>query len=116
MPTAKPCLGYPSRSDAVMALTENGLSDHQIACKTGIPKKNIGALRISAQRKRQGLSARAADEDVRTVRVPIETLDRLAPAATERGIAVNALARWLLDEITESDLVDAVLDDGVADA
>ena len=115
MPARKPCLGYRSRSDAVLALTEAGRSVDQIAAMTDIPKGNVSALMTSARRRRRNLPPRPADEHERTVRVPIDILDRLAPAASERGISVNALARWLLQEIAEAGLVGAVLDDGAAD-
>lgn len=111
MPAPKPCLGYRSRSDAVLALTEAGRSVDQIAAMTGIPKGRVSALKTSARRRRRNLPARLHKHQ-RTVCVPIDILDRLAPAASERGISVNALARWLLQEIAEAGLVGAVLDDG----
>ena len=57
MPARKPCLGYRSRSDAVLALTEAGRSVDQIAAMTDIPKGNVSALMTSARRRRRNLPA-----------------------------------------------------------
>ena len=114
MPAPKPCLGYRSESDAVLALTEAGNTVDQIAAMTGIAKGKVSALKASARRRRRHMPARL-NKHQRTVCVPIDILDRLAPAASERGISVDALVRWLLKEIAEAGLVGAVLDDGAAD-
>jgi len=119
MPKHK-CLGYPSRSEAVLALTEQGLKDSEIATRTGIPRKNISkfryyALRHSACRRRDASLCRKADADFRTVRCPIETLDGLRPFAAAQGVTVNELVCRLLDAIVADHLVAAVLDDEETD-
>jgi len=58
---------------------------------------------------------RPAERCARTVVVPVDILDRLAPHAVQRGLTVNALVRDLLDEIAERGLVGTVLDDGDPD-
>lgn len=103
MPRPEPCLGYPSRSAAVLALRERGLSHHQIAARTGIPVENIGALYHSARRSRDG---------VRSMPVQVATLKALAPAAEARGLTIAELVDRLLGAIADGQLVDAVLDDG----
>lgn len=52
----KPCLGYRSRSEAIRALRDQGLTTEAIAEKTGIPKNKIGALESYGKhgRDRQG--------------------------------------------------------------
>lgn len=47
----------------------------------------------------------------RPIRVAIETLETLQPAARERGISVPELAQKLLDTIASEKMVTAVLDD-----
>lgn len=115
MPARKPCLGYRSESDAVLALTEAGRTVDQIAAMTGIAKSRVSTLMTYARRRRRRNLPARLHKHQRTVCVPIDILDRLAPAASERGISVDALVRWLLQEIAEAGLVGAVLDDGAAD-
>lgn len=47
----------------------------------------------------------------RTIVVSRDTLDALTPAATRRGVTVNALCRQLLGAIADDNLTGAVLDD-----
>ena len=42
MSSAKPCLGYPSRTDAVLALRDLGQSDREIARRIGIGRHGKG--------------------------------------------------------------------------
>jgi DNA-binding NarL/FixJ family response regulator len=44
MGAPKPCLGYPSRSAAIAALREQGLSDQEIADRIGIKLCNVRDL------------------------------------------------------------------------
>jgi len=105
MPAAKPVLGYPSRTDAAIALRGKGLDDRTIARNLGIPPKNVSAL-ISS---RKNLKRSTAMQ--RTVVVDVDILDALRPSATDRGISVNKLCRDLLATIAEDELADAILDD-----
>lgn len=41
---AIPCLGYPSRTAAVLALRGQGLSTREIAVRIGIEVKTVAAL------------------------------------------------------------------------
>lgn len=108
--TAKPCLGYSSRTEAVIGLRRLGLTTAQIADRIGIEHSTVTALEHSGMRstKRQG---RPAEEHGRTVLFPIDILDRLRPAAARRGMAVNSLARRIVETVIDDNLIDSVLDD-----
>lgn len=108
MPAAKPTLGYPSRTEAVLGLRREGLSAPQIADKIGIDVKAVAALEASAGRR--GGVRRPADRG-RVVLLPAETLRALGPAAAQRGITANCLARRIVKAVVADGLVDAVLDD-----
>ena len=107
MGAAKPCLGYPSRTDAVLALRAQGMTNHQIALKTGISLSSVAAL-ISAKKYK-----RPADLHQKTVRVDNDVLEALRPFAAERGIEVNQLCRNLLAAIVDDELANAILDDAL---
>lgn len=101
----KPCLGYPSRIDAVTALREFGLSHYEIAQRTGI---QVGAVRaLSSARQRSGRTIPI----YRSVPLPIEELHALHPHAARRGIHPNALARRIVATVIRDGMIDAVLDD-----
>jgi hypothetical protein len=57
----------------------------------------------------RGPAGRSASQ--RTVIFSVETLDRLAPHARRRGITINELARQLVEEALDANLVDGILDD-----
>ncbi|PNW61817.1 UNVERIFIED_CONTAM: hypothetical protein BEN50_25685 [Euhalothece sp. KZN 001] len=99
MPKCKPCLGYPSRTAAVLDLARQGHSDAEIAELTGIPHAHVAPLRHSGRRS------------FAPVRVPRDTLYGLRVLAAGRGMSVNELACRLLDAIVAGDLAAAVLDD-----
>lgn len=106
----KPTLGYPSRTEAVLALREQGISTKEIAKRIGIATSTVVALEHSA-----GCSPKRAERPSeklgRTIVVPIDVLDTLKPHATKRGISVNALVRRIVETVSDDDLVDGVLDD-----
>ena len=107
--SAKPTLGYASRTDAVCALREQGVSTPEIARQLGVQPKTVTALEHSAGRRR--CSPRPAEEMGRTVVFPIYVLDALRPHAARRGIHVNTLARLIVETVVDEAMVDAVLDD-----
>lgn len=109
MAAPKPCLGYPSRSAAVMALRAEGKSTKAIARLIGIPETTVSALEHSAKRTRR--HTRPAETNGRTVVVPLDILRRLAEPAQQRRISVNELARRILDAAADDNLADAILDD-----
>lgn len=112
MPSAKPCLGYPSRTDAVLALRANGLTTSAIAARIGIESTTVTALEASA-RRRSASRTHAPRPPQRPDAIPIDsqTLRALRPHAARRQISVPQLVRRLLDLMVDDSLVDALLDD-----
>ena len=106
--TAKPTLGFPSRTEAMFALRRQGKTDRQIAAAMGVSVKTLSALAQSADRKR---APRPAEDMGRTVVVPIGVLDALKPHAERRNLSVNALVRRIVETVADEGMIDAVLDD-----
>jgi transcriptional regulator with XRE-family HTH domain len=104
--TAKPSLGYPTRTDAVLALRREKLSTREIASRLGIDPKTVTALESSAGRK-----LRPAEQLGRTILFPVDILDALAPYAARRNCHVNQLARRIVEQVVDDGIVDAVMDD-----
>ena len=109
MPAAKPCLGYPSRTEAVVALKRSGLSTRAIAERIGIQMKTVVALEHSSDRWRK---PRPSERMGRTVVFPVDVLDALALHAAKRGMHANRLACLIVATVVDDGMVDAVLDDG----
>lgn len=107
--SAKPTLGYASRTDAVIALRRQSLSTNEIAARLGIEHKTVTALEHSAGRPRR--RPRPAEEMGRTILFPIDILDALRPHAARRGMHVNQLARRIVEQVVDDGIVDAVMDD-----
>lgn len=107
MGAAKPTLGYPSRTAAVLALRSQGLDDVEIACRIGIRREAVSALAWSAEGRRR----RPAEANGRTVVFPVTVLARLIPYAAARSISTNELARRIVEAAVDDSIVDAVLDD-----
>lgn len=96
MGAPKPCLGYPSRIDAVIALVREGCTMPEVAQRTGEKVTVVSADLLNACKP--GL------------RVPLRKA--LAPAAEARGITPEQLAARLLVELAlDRALLDNVLDD-----
>lgn len=106
----KPAFGYPSRSEAVLAMRKQGHSTSDIADKLGIETKTVFALEHSAMRA-QKRQRRPAEEHGRTVLFSVDVLDRLRPHAAKRGIHANHLARLIVETAIDEGLIDALLDD-----
>ena len=116
---AIPCLGYPSRTAAVLALRGQGLSTREIAVRIGIEVKTVAAL--------EGSSARADRQPQRRSREPgtihrnrigidATSIGRLRHHAVRRGIPVDLLIEQIVMVVADDNLVDALLDDGADDA
>lgn len=103
MPRRKPTLGYPSLTDAVVALRAEGLTQAQVAARIGIRPANVSALECQARRCR--------DRSERIVAFRAVLLDRLLPHARQRGISTHEMARQIVETVIEADIVDAVMDD-----
>jgi transcriptional regulator with XRE-family HTH domain len=110
MGAAKPCLGYPSRTAAVLGLRQQGLNTGQIAQAIGIKPQTVTALECGSSRPQRERS----DYQYlgRAVLVPTDVLDALGPHAAKRGISVNNLARLIVSTVVDEGMIDAVLDDG----
>ena len=110
MGSAKPCLGYPSRTAAVAGLRSQGLTTRMIADAIGIAEKTVIALECSGARStaREPLPGAVAG---RGVTVPIDILNALAPHAAKRGCHTHTLARAILAIVVDDDMVDAIMDD-----
>ncbi len=105
-----PTLGYVSRTDAVLALTRQGLGPREIASKLGIDLDAVYALRASG---RERIAPRLAPVHRPRRQIEIDTviLTALSRPAAARGVSVTELVRQLLAAIVEDELVAAVLDD-----
>lgn len=110
--SAKPTLGYATRTDAVLALRAQGLTNTAIAGKLGIEPKTVSAL--ASSRVRTEVCRRRPDA-VRTndgsIHISMTCRQKLRPHAASRQLSVDALIRVLIEKISEDKLVDAVLDD-----
>jgi hypothetical protein len=110
MGAPKPTLGYPSKTEAVLALAASGLTPRQIADRIDIELKNVVSLMISANGTKKR-AKRPSEQQGRTVLFPIDTLYRLRAAAAARGITVNELARRIVETAVDEGLIDSILDD-----
>lgn len=109
MSSPKPCLGYRSRTDAVVALRQQGMTTAEISARTGISPKDVGALEASAIR-----SGKHRPEEPRPttgVMFPPWLLDALKPHAEKRRLTPGYLAFRILEAVVKDKLVDSVLDD-----
>ena len=113
MPTALPILGFPSRADAVEALTAQGLKPSDIAKKfgEGFTAGDIAAIlgRLSKRRGERSLKNGRA----RTAVLSWSAFQALQPHAHKRGISVGELVAMMADRIAADELVDAILDDRI---
>lgn len=107
-----PTLGWPTRTDAVLALRAQGKTSLEIAGMIGIPHKTVAALEHSAARRRAPRNDAVAGGAGRAVLFDPRVLARLGPNAASRGITTNELARRIVEAVACDNLVDAILDDG----
>jgi hypothetical protein len=114
MAGAIPCLGYPSRTAAVLALRGEGLSTRDIATRIGIEVKTVAALEGSSARADRQPQRRSRDPgNIPRHRVGIDatSLGRLRHHANRRGIPVDLLIEQIVMVVADDNLVDALLDD-----
>lgn len=117
MSGGKPTLGYPSRTAAVQGMRAEGLATRTIARRIGIDTSTVRALEASAGRAdrraepvaRGARGARGGIGEVAVI-LPVDIVRALRPHAARRGIAVDTLARRILDAALDG-MVDGVLDD-----
>lgn len=112
MSSPRPCLGHPSRTAAIAALRKDGLTTVEIAARIGdISRKTVRDLERAARCYHR--KAKVA-EPLRKIAVSAKTLASLSPHADRRGLHVNHLARLIVEMVARDNMIDAVLDDGVA--
>ncbi|MBX9860676.1 MAG: hypothetical protein K2Y20_13980 [Sphingomonas sp.] len=114
MAGAIPCLGYPSRTAAVLALRGEGLSTRDIATRIGIDAKQVAALWGSAAHTDREPRRRSRDPgNIPRHRVGIDatSIGRLRHHANRRGIPVDLLIEQIVMVVADDNLVDALLDD-----
>lgn len=105
----KPTLGYESRTAAIVALRSRNLSAEQIARKIGV---SVNAVQSLESHYRRLLAGRGAGSEA--ISLTPEQRRLLYPYAAVRDITLNELVQRIIVLTIESDLVDAVLDDGIA--
>jgi hypothetical protein len=108
MGAPKPCLGYPSRTQAVVALRKQGLTTAEIAERTGIDLRDVSALETSAMRSKMRGSPQAVSTGVM---LPPWLLDALKPHAEKRCIKPGVLAFRIVETVVKEGLIDSVMDD-----
>lgn len=111
MGAPKFCLGYPSRTAAVLAMRQEGLSTSIIAARIGIESNTVTALEASANRQTRKQRREVELPSWNTVAIDNDVLRALRPHAIRRQVTVTTLARQLLATLADDDLVDALLDD-----
>lgn len=97
---ARPVLGYPSLTAAILGLRKRDWCAERIGNVLGITAPQVRLLEKAAAKAQK----RRAD-------MLGEYRQKLAPHAIVRGVSVDDLVRRLLDVIVIDGLVDAVLDD-----
>jgi hypothetical protein len=113
MPRPKPCLGYPSRSEAIVALRSQGLTTAEIAARTGIDAKAVGALEASAMRS---MARTRAKRQTIGVMLPPRIMEALKPHAARRRVTPAYLAFRIVETAVADKLIDSILDDLGEDA
>ena len=111
---AKPCLGYPSKTAAAMAMIASGTERSLVAERLGLSLSALGALVDDQGRPRRDARAQrgATPRDlVAPVTISLATLEMLRPYARRSDMTVEALVRSIVDTVALERLVDAVLDD-----
>lgn len=111
---AKPTAGFATRTEAVLALRAVGRTTRQIADEIGIETKTVNALEVSAIRSIKRLRDPGA-LDGRGVLLPADILSQMRRASAKRGMAPHELAVRIVRVVVTGGLIDAVLDDDIAE-
>lgn len=112
MGARKPALGYPSRTDAVIALRKQGLSTAIIARRLLITASQVSALEASHARSMNKRSDAPTKDHGRAVLLTADVHRLLGPHAAKRDMSVSHLARLLIETAVDDNMIDAILDDG----
>lgn len=109
MSGSKETLGFSSRTAAVLALRQKGMTTREIASRIGIEVKTVAALECSASRTHRHGTRNIATGVIGTI--PLNVRQILRPHAARRALTVDQLIREIVAHVAHGDLVDAVLDD-----
>lgn len=111
MGAPKPCLGYPNRQRAVVALAGEGLTTAQIVERINAetPADPVDRLKV-ARLRHAGRERRP--KKVLAVRLRPPAFETLKAAALARGTSSDLLARRLIEAALADNLITAILDDG----
>lgn len=107
----KPCMGHPTRTQAVLALAGQGLTTPEIArlISADAPGDPVTVVKVSrllcAARKKALVSPI-------TLWLGSASYDQLAQEAARRGSRADHLACRLIETVLADNLIDAILDDG----
>ena len=105
-----PCLGYPSRTAAIVALRQKGLTTAEISRETGISAKNILALEESAVRITRG--AKPIGKAIsNAMLLPPWLVTALEAHARRRRMTPGMLAFRIIETVVGDKMIDAVMDD-----
>jgi len=111
MARAVPILGHPTRSAAMRALFDAGLTTGQIALRLTEADPSRPASMQSVANALGQMRAKGAVLPVQ-VRLSSEDAEVLIEAAGARGLRADQLAARLLQLVLRDGLIDAILDDG----
>lgn len=111
---SKPTEGFASRTEAVLALRAASFNTREIAARLGIETKTVNALEVSALRSARRRNLPIAEQG-RAFLVPMDVLSKMRRPAAARGISANDLARVIVEAVVKGNLINAVLDDDVAE-
>jgi transcriptional regulator len=93
-------LGFPSKSAAIIALRDRGLTEGQVAKRLGMRPRTVSSMEVRARRRLK-----------RSFDLPENLFQDLKTQAWMRGLRPDILAERLLTTIISDRLIDAVLDE-----
>jgi len=119
MSARKPVLGYPSRTDAIVAMFEQGYTAKQIAEIINHASGGVDPIRWEVvhnlRYQRTGSENPSKGKTRLSVFLSIEVMQSLIIYAGQRKLTVPGLIEKLTNVVLQDDLLGAVLDDGGAD-
>lgn len=103
MTSAKETLGYSSRTAAVLALRQAGMTTREIANRIGIEVKTVAALECSASRTHRHGVRNVATGVIGAI--PLNVRQMLRPHAARRALTVDQLVREIIATVAQGNLV-----------
>ena len=107
-------LGMVSRTEQIVELAKNGFPPKEIQARLpyAVSGTNIRATLVKARRTDATIPRFGAPKKLIRAAVDTETIQALRNQADRRGVPLKQFTGRLLTTIIQSDLVNAVLDDG----